>query len=193
MLTIVWDIDDVLNNLMHEWFHKKWLLEHPNCHCGYKDLTINPPHEILKVTKEEYLCSLDEFRMSEMMNLQPNQEVLSWFEEHGKKYRHLALTAVPGSTADLSAFWLIRHFGKWIRSFNFVPSERASDCSSLYYDRTKYDFLKWLEKADILIDDNSINIKSAQESGITTYLVSRPWNSGGVALTEVLRELTTVK
>lgn len=187
MLTIVWDVDDVLNNLMFDWFHQKWLIDHPDSSCSYEELEKNPPHEILGVSLKEYLSSLDEFRQVEMVNLHPNQEVVAWFEEYGYKYRHVVLTATPIYTAELSAFWVMHHFGKWIRSFNFVPSAREGQIIAPY-DRTKYDFLQWMGKADIFIDDNSSNIDTAQTIGIRSYLVSRPWNRG-MALSDILKSL----
>jgi FMN phosphatase YigB (HAD superfamily) len=188
MLTIVWDVDDVLNNLMFDWFHQKWLIENPDCLCRYEDLEENPPYEILGVSLKEYLCSLDEFRQSEMANLHPNQEVVRWFEENGLRYRHVVVTATPIHTAELSALWVMHHFGRWIRSFNFVPSAREGQ-NIIQYDNTKQDFLHWMGKADIFIDDNISNVDAAQAIGIKSYLVSRPWNKGKT-LVDILKLLT---
>jgi hypothetical protein len=186
--TIVWDVDDVLNNLTENWFRQKWLVKHPGCPCRFEDLTANPPHERLGVSLSEYLSSLDEFRLASMVKLSPNPEVVQWFEQYGHRYRHAVLTATPLHTVELSAYWVMHHFGRWIRSFHFVPSEREGQ-EVIRHDRTKGEFLSWLGKADIFIDDSPANIKQAQAAGITAYLVSRPWSDGGMTCTAILNEL----
>ncbi len=61
MKTIVWDVDDVLNNLMGDWF-KKWRSLHPACTLSYDNISGNPPHELLDINVDEYKHSLDTFR-----------------------------------------------------------------------------------------------------------------------------------
>ena len=189
MLTIVWDVDDVLNDLMRAWLHQKWLQEHPNCSWRYEDITVNPPDVFLGISHKEYLQSLDEFRKKQMMTLAPNAEVVSWFEKYGYRYRHQALTATPLGCAALSAYWVTHHFGHWIRGFYFVPSLREGQTVDVY-ERNKGEYLKWFSKADIFIDDNYENVKAAERIGINSFLVARPWNSGGMELKEILQELT---
>ncbi|HEY9075040.1 MAG TPA: hypothetical protein VIO61_00760 [Anaerolineaceae bacterium] len=176
MKTIVWDVDDVLNNLMHDWFESWWLPAHPQSTLGYQQLKKNPPHTVLNISIEEYLESLDDFRSSSFSSMKPVPEVMEWFHKYGENYRHIALTATPIRFADLSASWVIKHFGKWIRSFNFVPSHRREEVIP-DYDRTKQDFLVWWRKADILVDDNENNTLAAQSVGVFPVLMPRPWNS----------------
>ena len=38
MLTIAWDVDDVLNDLMGAWLKDAWLPAHPECTLAYDDL-----------------------------------------------------------------------------------------------------------------------------------------------------------
>ena len=96
MVTIAWDVDDVLNDLMREWFEAEWKAEHPKCNVAYEDLSENPPHHILEVSKEHYLESLDAFRADSCYNqMIPVHPVKEWFIHHGQKFRHVALTAVP--------------------------------------------------------------------------------------------------
>ena len=175
MKTVVWDVDDVLNDLMREWFTRKWLPSRSGSNIQYIDLTENPPHRLLGITLGEYLESLDEFRHSDLGKLQPVPEALAWFEKHGAQCRHIALTSVPLHAAHISAGWVMRHFGRWIRSFNIVPSPRDDDCAASY-DKTKEDFLGWWGKADIIVDDSEFNISTAQELGITGVMMPRPWN-----------------
>ena len=191
MKTIAWDVDDVLNDLMRVWFESVWSFEHAggNCLC-YGDLNENPPHNILGLTKDEYLKSLDAFRLSEAATkLKPNQEILQWLDQNGHGCRHLALTAVPLCAAHFSAAWVFKHFGKWIRTFHIVPSPRMNE-NIPQYDRSKDDFLKWIDKIDILVDDNPDSIKGADSVGIKGVLYPRPWNQSKLSLNETLDLLT---
>src|SRR5437667_12404182 len=121
MLTIVWDVDDVLNNLMSAWLQEAWLPAHPACKVTYSELRGNPPHEILGVTKAEYLNSLDAFRASDRaQQLTPHPEILNWLRTHGGRYRHMALTARPLASAGSTADWVFRHFGHYIRCYGVV-------------------------------------------------------------------------
>ncbi|MBE3144179.1 MAG: hypothetical protein IMZ61_09690 [Planctomycetes bacterium] len=93
--------------------------------------------------------------------------------------------------SGLQAAWVFNHFGTWIRSFNIVPTPRAVESSPIY-DTTKNDFLKWLEKADIFIDDNPENVKMTATFGIQTFLASKPWNDGHASSSVILGILTKI-
>jgi hypothetical protein len=188
MLTIAWDIDDVLNNLMADWLKEKWLPEHPGCGVTFEQIIENPPERILKSTREEYLESLDAFRLSgRYMHMSPNPEALDWFQRSGDKARHIALTAVPLKAAHVSAHWVMKNFGKWIRGFHFVPSFRPESIPS--YDENKAGYLKWLDKVDLFIDDSPENILQAQNLGVKGMLIFRPWNKSSLTLKDALKEL----
>jgi hypothetical protein len=189
MLTIAWDVDDILNDLMRSWLADKWLLEHPDCRVSFKQITENTPERIIKSTLEEYWLSLDSFRLSgSYARLEPNPEILAWFREFGDKARHIALTAVPVKAAHISADWVLKNFGRWIRTFHFIPSLRADDVAP-EYDRSKADYLKWLSKVDVLVEDSEDNIFQANELGIKGILVARPWNKSNLSVKETLTEL----
>jgi 5'(3')-deoxyribonucleotidase len=173
--TIIWDIDDVLNNLMEDWLQTEWMKNNPKSDIKYSDLKSNPPHSILGIPKEDYLVSLDKFRLESFYKLKPNPLIMEWFKENGSHYRHVALTSVPLSSADISAKWLFNNFGTWFRSFNVIPSPRATDPSN-YYDKSKAEFLYWLNKGDYFIDDNQQNMEGMSLK-IKTYLFPQPWNS----------------
>lgn len=190
MKTIIWDVDDVLNNLMYEWFDY-WLHTHSECNIKYKDLFQNPPHNLLGISLKEYRISLDEFRQKHGAQFKPAPEVIEWFRLNGSKYRHMALTAVPLSLANISAEWVYRYFGNWIRSFNIVPSPRESD-PKYQYDLSKKDFMYWLNMGDILVDDNLINITGADELGKQTIIFPRPWNDSKRSLSEALQSLNVI-
>ena len=177
MITIAWDVDDVLNDLMRQWFNTAWKKTHPECKIGYEDLSENPPHRILKVSKEQYLESLDAFRAGLSYNqMIPVHPVKEWFINHGRQFRNIALTSVPFVAAGVSANWVLTHFGEWIRTYHFIPSYRAA-CQVPVYDRSKKDYLEWLQHADYLVDDNEDNIKQAESIGVHGILFPRPWNS----------------
>jgi 5'(3')-deoxyribonucleotidase len=192
MLTIVWDVDDVLNDLMQAWLEQAWLLEHPSCSLHYETITENPPNRLLGVSLEDYLNSLDAFRLSVAgQQLSPVPEVKEWFQQHGYQFRHVALTARPIQSAALSAAWVIHHFGEWIRSFGFVPSYRQEQ-TTFIYDRSKVNYLRWWGRADILIDDGPINLEAARQLGICTFLMPRPWNQSQQSIAEMLDSVTSL-
>lgn len=189
MLTVVWDVDDILNDLMHQWFLHGWLVEHPTCRISFEELTCNPPDTVLGVHRSEYLASMDLFRKTDRAyNMTPNPEVLRWFHECGDRCRHIALTARPLETAPDVAHWVMRHFGAWIRCFGVVPT-RSEDGVPIY-DRTKGEYLSWLGKGDVLVDDSTENIHQAASLGLKTLQAAQPWNKSILTVPALLRELS---
>jgi hypothetical protein len=193
MKTIAWDLDDVLNEFMRTWLERGWRPAHPGCRIGYDELVKNPPCELLGCTKGEYLASLDEFRQSAAAReMPPVPPVLAWFGEHGPRFRHVAITAVPLAAAPLSAAWVMRHFGRWIRSFHVLPSHREG-ANLPVYDRSKGEVLRRWGTIDALVDDDPGNLSSAEELGIRTFCVPRPWNHGAGSLAEMLDDLADLQ
>ncbi len=189
MKTLVWDIDDVLNRLTHDWLEQAWKPAHPECRASYASIVANPPNRALGIPLETYLDSLDTFRASPAgVNLAPVPETLRWFERHGHRYRHLALTARPLDSAPQAAEWVLKHYGSWIRGFGFVPSSRPQDAFPVY-DTTKADWLRWIGVGDVLIDDSPGNLEGARKAGLATRLVPQPWNTASGTLNDVLRSL----
>jgi hypothetical protein len=187
--TVAWDVDDVLNDLMRTWFEHYWLPSHRGCPISYDTISENPPHTLLGISISEYLTSLDDFRLSKMAReMNPVPEVLSWFRQHGAHFRHVALTSTPLRATHISAAWVMRHFGWWIRSFNVIPSPRNGEEIPVY-DQSKEDFLHWWGRVDILVDDNPFNVAAAQSLGIQTILIPRPWNQSPLTLGEALNTL----
>jgi hypothetical protein len=132
---------------------------------------------------------MDRFRGTERaLNLTPNSEILAWFREHGHRYRHLALTARPLETAPDVAHWVLRHFGAWIRCFGVVPSRPESGVP--VYDQSKGDFLAWINRGDILIDDSTENILQARSLGLRTFQPAQPWNNSSLTIGAILKQLT---
>ncbi len=177
MLTVVWDVDDVLKDLMFQWLTHGWKIEHPGCRPRYEELTANPPHEVLGVSREEYLASMDAFRKMDLaLEMRPNPAVLAWFGNHGRRFRHIPLAARPLETAPDVAHWVMSHFGTWIRCFGVVPT-RTTDGAPMY-DRSKAECLQWLKQGDVLIDDSIENLSQAACLGLQTLLYRQPWNDG---------------
>jgi hypothetical protein len=184
--TIAWDIDDVLNDLMLMWFGQKWIKDHRECRLRYEELTENPPHGLLGVDINDYLSSLDEYRLSGLyQQMLPVKEVMDWFVKYGNKFRHIALTAVPLVASSASAQWVFKYYGAWIRTFHFVPSRREGQ-EIPEYEKDKGDFLKWISKVDLLVDDNKSNIVSAENAGCKGILIPRPWNESKIPIEKTL-------
>ena len=189
MKTIIWDVDDVLNDLMRAWFEDYSALNGTR-HVTYDRLTSNPPHELLGISRTEYLASLDKFRLSEMAGtMKPVHEIFEWFCRYGESCHNVALTAAPLCASPVCAEWVMRNFGLWIRSFNVIPSPRPG-IEAAQYHGAKSDFLGWWGKADILVDDSEENIAGAVSLGIQAVLFPRPWNRSVLTIKETLEIIT---
>jgi hypothetical protein len=190
MKTIIWDVDDVLNDLMRMWF-EDWVSSRGSaCSLSYEQLTSNPPHEILKIGRSEYLESLDAYRLSrKARRMHPVPEILDWFARFGSGFHHVALTAVPLCASHVSAGWVMQNFGRWIQSFNVVPSPRPWKQNGQPHV-SKSDFLRWWGKGDVLVDDNPDIVACALSLGMHAVLIPRPWNRSQMTLDEALNVLT---
>ncbi|MEN6405084.1 MAG: hypothetical protein ABFC77_01305 [Thermoguttaceae bacterium] len=192
MKTIAWDIDDVLNDFTRTWLERAWRPAHPDCSVRYEALRENPPCKILRCELSEYRASLDAFRQSNAAReMPPADAALAWFECHGQRFRHIAVTAVPMAAAPWSAWWCMRHFGRWIRTFHVVPSFRPGE-NLPEYDRTKGQSLEQWKHVDLLVDDDPRNLASAESLGIQTLCFPRPWNEASSNVATVLDRLTTL-
>jgi len=188
MRAIVWDVDDVLNNLTEYWL-ARWRAQHPQSVPDYPSIRKNPPHELLSISFETYLESLDEIRASVSAHekLTPNPQIMEWLNHHGHRYRHLALTARPPHTAGPAAAWVLNHFGAWIRSVAFVPTRKPPGWPD--YDLTKASYLQWLNLKAILIDDSTTNVTEMKEKGLDAMLFPQPWNDCSQSVSEILEQL----
>ena len=192
MFTIVWDRDDVLNDLMRCWLEQWWKPAHPECRVNYEDLSENPPHRILNIDLKEYFRSLDGFRLSNLAaQMEPLPESLAWFREFGHMCRHVALSATSVVTAPVAAEWTFRHFGVWIRSFHFIPSIRNGRTIP-QYDTDKGAYLHWLGKGDVVVDDSTANLHAVSQYGVSGVLIPRPWNGNQDAIANSLDQLLTM-
>jgi hypothetical protein len=189
---VIWDVDDVLNQLMRAWFDEWWRPRHQDCQHRFVDLSANPPHQILGIALETYLSSLDAFREERFGTLVPRPELVGWFAAHGDRAHHVALTAVPRAFAHLSGAWVMKHFGDWIRTFAFVPAPRGR--SGVAGQRvTKAEYLEWLGQGDVFVDDRDENVAAARVLGLHGVVVPQPWNrSSDNSINEALQALTAV-
>ena len=188
-ILLVWDIDDVLNQFM--------------LHClprfpsqrqlRYEELTVNPPHELLGISKEQYLATLDASR-ADLYQIPPRPEIMSFFDRHGAKFHHAAVSAVPLQFAPCSAQWLLSHFGKWIQSFIFIPSPRPGMNMLSQQFHTKGEALKSLNSEAILIDDAPANVLDANKNGFEARLFPAPWNENRkLSINDFLNNLLDLK
>ena len=60
------------------------------------------------------------------------------------------------------------------------------------YDQSKKEYLEWLKKGDIFIDDNLGNIADAKDFGMKTIVIPRPWNTTGGSIHENLQLLNHI-
>lgn len=186
MITIAWDVDDVLNNLTEAWLSAQPFSP------GYNTLTCNPPLSHLNISLDDFRDALDRFRAAHFADLPPNAEILAWFQQYGHRAHHIALSAVPRKFATISAAWTFTYFGDWIRSYNFIPSPRTPDTHPTY-DDSKGRFLSRCGKVDILVEDNQSNAIAATELGITVCLYPQPWNMArALSVPTFLTQLTNL-
>jgi FMN phosphatase YigB (HAD superfamily) len=187
-ITIVWDVDDVLNEFTRLWFEKALKSQH-KFNLLFEDIRENPPTKILRMKEQEYFRSIDRFRVSEeARNMSPNPYVLGWFKQHGHKFEHIALSSRPLSTIPALSEWIFRFYGSWIRTFGYVPS-RKDVLGSTNIKKNKHGYLKWLGKGDIFIDDNTDNVLTVESLGIETILFPQPWNNSTLGVGKVLNLL----
>ena len=187
--TVVWDVDDVLNDLMRSWLNV-WNRSRPGQTVSYDHLRENPPHEILGVTSSEYLASLDAFRLSEAYRGEvPDSSILTWLQAHGSECRHMALTATTLEAAPASSAWVFRHFGRWIREFGVLPAARPG-ADVPVYDSDKGAWIGRLRGPVVLVDDSPENVAAVQARGAAALSWPRPWNDARLTVAETLGALT---
>src|SRR5207249_3313970 len=108
--------------------------------------------------------------------------------EHGERSRHVALTATASRAAPTTAAWVLRHFGRWIREFAFIPAGRAGEDWPAY-DADKGTWLARLSTPAILVDDSPRHVAAATAAGAFALCWPRPWNNG-MSVGQTLEALT---
>jgi hypothetical protein len=171
---VVWDVDDVLNELTSAFLATTELMPMlGSCASEAEEYVLSSG-----ISRIEYLASLDRFRLDHYDELTVNPQVLSWFTSQGADYDHLALSMTPMLAAPKVASWVLSHLGTWIRGFMFVPSPRESWPNPLP-PQTKGDFLRRLAAPVVFVDDSLGNIKDAQTAGFLSLRFPTLWNGGG--------------
>lgn len=169
---ILWDVDDVLNRLTEIWLDTSARKFNPAV--AYGELTRNPPHELLKISKQEYLDSLDDCRERFLYREPPRAEIMAFFQTSGRFFRHVALSAVPAAFMGRSAEWIFRYFGAWIQAVCFIPSPRENfPIASMSFNSKPEAAASF---GGVLIDDSCANVSGVLESGGEARLFPAPWN-----------------
>ena len=187
-MVIIWDIDDVLNNLMDSWL-TTWQQEPNSDAISFSELTENPLHKILGIDLETYHISLDTFRNSEKAKkLKPNRSLLKWFSEYGSRHNHIALTARPLNTMSNQAWWTYQNFGESIHTVAVVPTLRDPKTRQTFKNKAEY--IGWLDKGDIFVDDNTENVAEVTKLGLKSFLFPQPWNKNRQSEAEFIEEFS---
>lgn len=186
MITIIWDVDDVLNRLMYCWLDD-WK-QSSRTNIQYKELTENPPHNLLNVSLQEYLSNLDKYRNSDYgKNVLVNKNILNWFNAYGNNYMHIACTARPVETMPNQAWWVFTYYGRWIHTVHMAKTGR--DVIGNHHAVTKADFISWINKDVLFIDDSEENVSAVSETGVETMLYPQPWNGSAHSGQEFIEQL----
>ena len=56
---------------------------------------------------------------------------------------------------------------------------------------TKVDYIKWLNKTGVFIEDNEANVKEVRKLNIRSFVVSQPWNSSTTKMNDILQVLSS--
>ena len=188
-ILLLWYIDDVLNRFMQLCYNFFPAWKKPD----YRDLTENPPHKLLGISKEQYLATLDSCR-PDLYKEGPRPEILLFFERHGHEFRHVALSSVPIRFAPDSARWVLRHFGAWIQNCVFIPSPRPDFRIASELFRSKGEAAAFFGPDAILIDESPANAEDAEKHGCRAMLFPAPWNPNrDMSIDEFLNKLIQLK
>ena len=171
---LIWDIDDVLNTLMQQYV--AYGLPENAKKLSYKELTENPPHDLLGISKEDYLFSLDRVRAGGFYNLPPRSEIMAFFAECGHLFDHIVLSAVPLRFMEKSSAWVLHYFGEWIQNCLFIPSVRPDCCVKSQIFFSKAQAVEFFGQRAVLIDDSVKNVEETLVSGGRAVYFPAPWN-----------------
>ena len=191
---LIWDIDDVLNELTALCIGTTAQKLKPGI--KWEELHTNPPLQELECSLDEYRRILDECRDQYLYSRPPCREVLEFFQEWGHLFRSVTLSSSPMHMAPRSAEWVLRHFGSWIQGTIFVPSPRkhVSVATALFASKAE----AVLALGGILIDDMPINVERVRAAGGEALYFPAPWNENKDMsikdfLSEVIKKLELSK
>ena len=184
---LIWDVDDVLNTLMQQYI-ACGLPENAK-RLSYEELTENPPHKLLGISKEDYLSSLDRVRAGDFYDLLPRPEVAAFFAECGHLFDHMILSAVPLKFMEKSSAWVLHYFGEWIQNCLFIPSVRPDCCVKSQMFSGKAEAVKFFGQRAVLIDDSVKNVEETRSSGGRAVYFPAPWNPEKISADVFLKSL----
>jgi hypothetical protein len=170
---VAWDVDDVLNDLTHQW-------------ASWSGVDLSEPHpptgdsatwmSTFGLKQADYLASLDAFRLELYGSLDPNPMIQTLLENWPSPHEtHIALTATPLFAQSIVAEWVMRHFGRWLRAVWFCPSQRLSDPPGTPVVSKGAVVGRFSGRA-VLIDDSIVNLETVAEPA-KALAYPRPWNS----------------
>ncbi|MBR3708800.1 MAG: hypothetical protein IKM17_07310 [Lentisphaeria bacterium] len=171
---LIWDVDDVLNTLMQQ--YAACGFPENSKKLSYGELTENPPHDLLGISKEDYLASLDRVRACGFYDLPPRPEVMAFFAECGHLFDHIVLSAVPLRFMEKSSAWVLHYFGEWIQNCLFIPSPRPDCCVKSQMFSSKAEAVGFFGPRAVLIDDAVKNVEETLSSGGRAVYFPAPWN-----------------
>lgn len=189
MKTICWDVDNVLNNLIEEWLiYYKYVNLGKYDHIKFNQLLHYNLYNSLNITEKEFIESLDYFTINYYKTLKPNKVILNWFTLYGHLTHNIVLTAFPLRYIEISAQWVLKYYGQWIRSYAFTPLEIRED--TIIYDKTKSDYINRMGNIDIFIEDSEKNILNSQATN--NLILKRPWNNSEMDEIRLLKEINNL-
>jgi hypothetical protein len=175
---IIWDFDDVLFPLTENWFNQVGAGMQSRI-TRYEEVTVNPPLELMGLSLDDYLGSLDSFRLSDFaQTIKPKKVIQNWFAVYGSAYENEVLTARPLHTLEAAKTWLANYFPNYFSGFGFVPSARPGvDISG--YPKSKRAFLEAENmRPQYFIDDKAETVADISAmGGIHAILYPAPWNA----------------
>lgn len=169
---LIWDIDDVLNDLSRLCIESTAQKLRPGI--KFEEIKNNPPLPELGCDLEEFRLILDECRDKYLYSQAPRKDVLAFFQKNGENFRSMTLSSAPMDMASRSAEWVLRHFGRWIHGTVFVPSPRKRVITGSPLFSSKAEAVVTL--GGILIDDMPINVEAVKKAGGKALYFPAPWN-----------------
>lgn len=187
MKTIIWDVDDTLNNFRFDWFlHNKEELKKIDHDISYDYFNIKNPYNILNDNKDTFIKSLKDFKNYNHFKITVNKEIYNWFYKYGKNYNHIILTKCSKDYFEFAVNFVNKYFGKWIQSYNYISGNKKDNLNEFL---TKAEFIKkYFKEIKYFIDDSEKNCKQVEELGIKTFCPKQPWNNG-MDIKDILEEL----
>ena len=85
------------------------------------------------------------------------------------------------------AWWIYHNYGQWIHTVHAAKTSRNT--MSNHHCVIKADFISWINKEVLFIDDSEENVNTVSETGVETMLYPQPWNNAKHSEEEFIAEL----